>query len=75
MIPEWSSVQHARPDCPKCRGSGVYNSTPIGTVHWTPCDSCCPHDQGWWLLGEHHSNPGMWCCLAGCGTVRKEKPE
>lgn len=63
--------------CPKCydpetglnRGSYMYDEN-----HGTFCDLCCAHDQGWWLLGEHHVRPGHWCCLAGCGhTITPEE--
>jgi hypothetical protein len=40
--------------------------------HGKPCEVCCLHDKGWWLLKEHYGKDnGKWCCKAGCGfTVR-----
>jgi hypothetical protein len=58
--------------CPKCGGAGWYM---YDHNHSKPCEACCAHDRGWWLLTKHHANAGMWCCKAGCGEVRAENPE
>lgn len=63
---------NARPDCPKCNGSGTYM---YDHNHGTICDLCCRHDQGWWLLVQHYgASNGKWCCRAGCGTKRDDEP-
>jgi len=42
--------------------------------HGTICDLCCKHDKGRWHLQEHYgAKNGKWCCLAGCGTLWKER--
>ena len=73
-ISDWSSVKNAKKDCSKCQGTGIYNATPVGTAHWTPCDLCCAHDEGYWLLPKDYVNAGKWSCLAGCGHVLNENP-
>ena len=52
--------------CVKCNGTGWYS---YDHNHSKPCEVCCLHDQGVWLLTEHYHNAGMWCCKAGCGEV------
>ena len=55
-------------DCPKCHGSRWYQ---YDSNHSKPCEVCCKHDDGWWQLGEGYGEAtGLWCCRAGCGTVR-----
>jgi hypothetical protein len=63
--------------CPKCKGEGWYVYSTRGTPHSQPCDVCCKHDQGWWLLEEHYGeNNGKWCCKAGCGhTITMQEYE
>jgi hypothetical protein len=57
-------------DCPKCHGTRWFN---YDKNHSQPCDLCCPHNSGWWLLKEHYGeNNGKWACRAGCGTIRSE---
>jgi hypothetical protein len=63
------------PTCQKCHGTGWYQYDFSGLGHSTVCDACCKHDKGWWKLGEMHSDPGKWCCRAGCGAVIDELPE
>ena len=64
--------------CPNCydpgsgenRGSYMYDES-----HGKPCELCCEHSQGFWLLLEHYGEQnGRWCCRAGCGlTVSAEE--
>lgn len=64
---------NARPDCPRCGGTGTYM---YDHNHGTVCDLCCRHDRGWWQLLKHYGERnGMWCCRAGCGHVVADKPE
>jgi hypothetical protein len=57
----------ARPDCPKCKGTGAYM---YDHNHGTICDLCCEHNQGWWYLAEHYGeNNGKWACRVGCGRA------
>lgn len=62
--------------CSKCKDTGFYNSTPIGTAHWSPCPLCCKHDNGYWLLTEHYQGFRLgketWSCNL-CGET-KENP-
>lgn len=73
MTPFDNARQHAKPDCPKCHGTGkfLYDHN-----HGTICDLCCTHNMGWWQLGEGHGkeNEGKWCCGAGCGKILDEPP-
>ena len=64
--------RNANPDCQKCYGTGQFM---YDHNHSTICPLCCKHNMGWWELGEGHSNPGHWCCLAGCGLTFKECPD
>ena len=65
--------ENARPDCPKCLGTGVFQ---YDHNHSTICNLCCKHNMGWWMLLEHYGNRnGKWCCLAGCGFTRDDNPE
>ena len=57
------------PNCKKCEGKGHYN---YDHNHGKICEVCCPHDEGFWLLTEHHQNAGMMCCLRGCGFVKEK---
>ena len=57
--------------CPRCKGAGFYQYTTHGTPHAKPCDVCCRHDQGFWLLPEGYVNQGQHCCTAGCGYTKK----
>lgn len=66
------AAANAKPDCPKCGGTGSYM---YDHNHGTICDLCCKHDQGFWQLGEHHAEPGKWCCLAGCGQTWGFNPD
>lgn len=69
------AAKNARPNCPKCHGTGTYQYSTIGTPHFTVCDLCCRHDMGWWLLEKHYGDDnGKWCCRAGCGKKLDEKP-
>jgi len=66
-----NAAQHAKPDCPKCKGTGQYQYSTHGTPHFTICDLCCPHNMGWWLLEQHYGKDnGKLCCRAGCGKTR-----
>lgn len=59
------AAKQARPDCPKCGGTGTYM---YDHNHSTICDLCCRHDLGWWQLQKYYGiNNGRWCCRAGCG--------
>jgi hypothetical protein len=56
--------------CQKCQGSGWYQYSTVGTPHSKPCEVCCKHAKGRWLLKEHYGEDnGKWCCLDGCGTM------
>jgi hypothetical protein len=59
--------------CLKCNGTGWYK---YDHNHGKPCEVCCLHDKGFWLLKEHYGNDnGKLCCLKGCGyTKEAEKP-
>ena len=76
MADVWRNAEdNARPDCPKCHGTGQYVYTTHGTPHSTICGDCCAHNMGWWLLGEGYGDDaGKWCCRAGCGHTVAEKP-
>jgi len=65
----------AKPDCPKCHGTGKFQYSTRGTPHFTICDLCCTHAYGWWKLGEHYGRDnGKWCCRGGCGKVVEQIP-
>ena len=69
------AAKNARPDCPRCGGTGKYVYTTHGTPHSTICNLCCLHDRGWWMLTEGYGeNNGKWCCKAGCGKILEEIP-
>ena len=61
----------ANKPCPKCGGSGSYM---YDHNHAKICEVCCPHDQGWWQLGEEYHDVGKWCCRRGCGFIRDDPP-
>jgi hypothetical protein len=65
------AAENARPDCPTCKGAGVYM---YDENHSTICRACCRHDLGWWQLTELHAHPGHWCCKAGCGYTVETLP-
>lgn len=52
-------------ECWQCGGKGWYM---YDHNHGQPCEVCCPHDQGRWLLGPNYRNAGKWSCRAGCGA-------
>ena len=60
--------------CHRCGGAGSYS---YDHNHAKICEVCCPHGKGWWKLDDegYGDKGGMWCCLAGCGTVRDDVPE
>jgi hypothetical protein len=63
---------HARPDCPKCHGTGAFA---YDYNHTTICNLCCTHNMGWWQLREHYgADNDKWCCRAGCGLTLDEEP-
>lgn len=64
----WANAKNnARPDCPKCKGTGKWK---YDENHSTICDLCCKHNFGFHMLKEHYGqHNGHWCCLAGCGYV------
>jgi len=69
----WANAKtNARSDCLQCHGAGAYM---YDHNHGTICNQCCRHNMGWWQLSERHSQPGMWCCKAGCEFVRADNPE
>ena len=40
--------------------------------HIQPCEVCCKHDGGFWLLEEHYGeNNGKLCCKQGCGFTKE----
>lgn len=62
--------ENARPDCPECNGTGMYQYSTRGTPHFTVCKLCCKHDRGWWRLDDFYGEDnGKWCCRAGCGKM------
>lgn len=66
------AAANADPSCPKCHGAGHFK---YDHNHSTICNVCCKHDMGWSQLLEHYGEKnGMWCCMAGCGTVLAENP-
>lgn len=53
--------------CPNCHGRGWYN---YDHHHLKPCEGCCLHNQGVWLLLEYYGDHNWkWCCSAGCGAI------
>lgn len=67
-----AAARTARPDCPKCGGTGTFM---YDHNHGTICDLCCRHLAGWWLLKDHYGDKnGKWCCGAGCGALRDDPP-
>lgn len=55
--------------CQKCYGTKWYS---YDENHSKPCEVCCPHDKGWWLLEEHYGEDnGKLCCTAGCGMTKE----
>lgn len=52
--------------CTKCGGSGVYS---YDENHSKPCEECCQHDEGRWLLTKEYAHEGKWCCKRGCGHI------
>jgi hypothetical protein len=53
--------------CRKCGGAGWYS---YDHNHSKPCDECCLHNQGVWLLLEYYGAKNWhWCCKAGCGKT------
>jgi hypothetical protein len=63
---------NAKSDCAVCNGTGTFK---YDHNHSTVCGKCCKHDRGFWQLTKHHSNPGHWCCLAGCGYTLTFNPD
>ena len=64
------------PVCDVCKGKGLYA---YDENHAKPCEYCCKHDKGWWELTpmfEHYeAGKDNSCCLAGCGTMRRDLPD
>lgn len=59
--------------CVKCGGTGWYA---YDATHSKPCEACCEHGKGWFLLLDHYgADNGRYACKAGCGTVRDVEPE
>lgn len=61
-------------ECPKCYDPRFGINTGIWHYdenHGSPCDLCCPHDGGWWLLQRHYgADNGRYSCKRGCGQTR-----
>lgn len=56
-------------ECQKCHGTRWYA---YDENHSKICEFCCPHDQGVWKLEKYYGDHnGMYCCVAGCGTIWK----
>ena len=59
--------------CPACGGRGWY---PYSEDHCKPCERCCNHADGWWVLTEYHAGyvagADNGCCRAGCGRLRRD---
>lgn len=68
-----NAAANAKPDCPRCHGTGSYM---YDHNHGTVCNLCCQHNMGWWQLSEAHgaTRAGKWCCTAGCGYVVDTPP-
>jgi hypothetical protein len=67
-----SAAMNADRDCPRCRGTGVYQ---LGVRQLAICNVCCKHGQGWWQLeGAYGPDNGRWACKAGCGTIVDTPP-
>lgn len=65
-----NAQRNAKPDCPRCHGSGLYQDNPL---HGTICALCCRHNMGWWQLTALHGVlAGEWCCRAGCGALERQ---
>lgn len=59
--------------CKKCNGKGSYM---YDEHHIQPCEVCCKHDGGFWLLEEHYGeNNGKLCCKQGCGFTKELEGE
>jgi len=68
-----NAKRNARPDCPKCKGTGSFM---YDHNHRTVCDLCCIHNMGWWKLEKNYGDDnGKWCCKAGCGLKLAEQPQ
>ena len=55
-----------RKPCVRCEGKGWYH---YDELHSKPCEVCCDHRDGVWVLGPYHRDPGHYCCLSGCGET------
>ena len=66
------SAANAKPECPKCKGTGSYM---YDHNHGTICEQCCKHDRGFWFLLPGYVDAGKWCCLAGCGFTMDQNPD
>jgi hypothetical protein len=56
--------------CSKCNGAGWYQ---YDDNHSKPCEVCCTHDKGWFLLKDYYGvNNGKYSCVRGCGKVIDE---
>jgi hypothetical protein len=55
--------------CEKCHDTRWYS---YDENHAKPCEECCEHSDGWFLLERHYGeNNGKLCCTAGCGTTKE----
>ena len=55
--------------CEKCGGTGSYM---YDHNHGKPCEACCTHPGGWWVLSEAYgaSDERYAACKSpGCGTT------
>jgi len=54
--------------CEKCGGAGSYM---YDENHGKPCEACCDHSEGWFLLRIHYGESnGKYACKKGCGETR-----
>ena len=59
--------------CTKCNDKGSYM---YDENHIKPCEVCCPHTGGFWLLEEHYGDKnGKWCCKMGCGYTQENEDD
>lgn len=59
--------------CTKCNGTGYYADD---HNHSQPCEECCPHNKGWFVVSEIHvgymAGRDNRCCKAGCGRMYRD---
>jgi len=56
-------------ECKRCRGKGWYS---YDSNHGKPCEGCCDHSDGFFLLSEGFAKAGQYACKKGCGKTQEE---